>query len=188
MLPEDSFMKVAVPLFTAYCRESYVACIETMTPISRDWTLSLFSQLCYILVLGLSTLFCSFVLFCFKLDVVLETNLATIRVLEAIQKKLSRLSAEEQAKFRLDNTLGGTSEVIHRKALQRIYADKAADIIDGLRKNPSIAVPIVLKRYVSSGFCISSEKFSILLNRVLIFHMVLEFHFSSLVVLLWNLV
>lgn len=82
-----------------------------------------------------------------QLDVVLETNLATIRVLEAIQKKLSRLSAEEQAKFRLDNTLGGTSEVIHRKALQRIYADKAADIIDGLRKNPSVAVPIVLKRY-----------------------------------------
>ncbi|XP_026565731.1 paired amphipathic helix protein Sin3a [Pseudonaja textilis] len=83
----------------------------------------------------------------FELDVVLETNLATIRVLETIQKKLSRLSAEEQAKFRLDNTLGGSSEVIHRKALQRIYADKAADIIDGLRKNPAVAVPIVLKRY-----------------------------------------
>uniref|UniRef100_A0A8C6X640 SIN3 transcription regulator family member A n=1 Tax=Naja naja TaxID=35670 RepID=A0A8C6X640_NAJNA len=82
----------------------------------------------------------------FELDVVLETNLATIRVLETIQKKLSRLSAEEQAKFRLDNTLGGSSEVIHRKALQRIYADKAADIIDGLRKNPAVAVPIVLKR------------------------------------------
>ncbi|CAJ0967159.1 unnamed protein product [Ranitomeya imitator] len=82
----------------------------------------------------------------FELDVVLETNLATIRVLEAIQKKLSRLSAEDQAKFRLDNTLGGTSEVIHRKALQRIYADKAADIIDGLKKNPAVAVPIVLKR------------------------------------------
>ncbi|XP_069480652.1 paired amphipathic helix protein Sin3a isoform X1 [Ambystoma mexicanum] len=82
----------------------------------------------------------------FELDVVLETNLATVRVLETVQKKLSRLSAEEQAKFRLDNTLGGTSEVIHRKALQRIYADKAADIIDGLKKNPSVAVPIVLKR------------------------------------------
>ncbi|KAE8617316.1 hypothetical protein XENTR_v10009034 [Xenopus tropicalis] len=82
----------------------------------------------------------------FELDVVLETNLATIRVLETIQKKLSRLSAEDQAKFRLDNTLGGTSEVIHRKALQRIYADKAADIIDGLKKNPAVAVPIVLKR------------------------------------------
>uniref|UniRef100_A0A4W3H5F9 Paired amphipathic helix protein Sin3a n=1 Tax=Callorhinchus milii TaxID=7868 RepID=A0A4W3H5F9_CALMI len=82
----------------------------------------------------------------FELDVVLETNLATIRVLETVQKKMSRMSAEDQTKFRLDNTLGGTSEVIHRKAIQRIYADKAADILDGLKKNPAVAVPIVLKR------------------------------------------
>ncbi|KAL0967888.1 hypothetical protein UPYG_G00259240 [Umbra pygmaea] len=82
----------------------------------------------------------------FELDVVLETNLATIRMLETIQKKLSRMSAEEQAKFRLDNTLGGSSEVIHRKAIQRIYGDKAPDIVDGLKKNPAVSVPIVLKR------------------------------------------
>ncbi|XP_030632333.1 SIN3 transcription regulator family member Aa [Chanos chanos] len=82
----------------------------------------------------------------FELDVVLETNLATIRVLETVQKKLSRMSAEEQAKFRLDNTLGGSSEVIHRKAIQRIYGDKALDIIDGLKKSPAVSVPIVLKR------------------------------------------
>ncbi|KAI1889403.1 hypothetical protein AGOR_G00162520 [Albula goreensis] len=85
----------------------------------------------------------------FELDVVLEANLATIRVLEAVQKKLSRMSAEEQARFRLDNTMGGASEVIHRKAIQRIYGDKATDIIDGLRKNPTISVPIVLKRLKS---------------------------------------
>ncbi|XP_051545084.1 SIN3 transcription regulator family member Aa [Myxocyprinus asiaticus] len=82
----------------------------------------------------------------FELDVVLETNLATIRVLELIQKKLSRMSAEEQAKFQLDNSLGGSSEIIHRKAIQRIYGDKALDIIDGLKKNPAVSVPIVLKR------------------------------------------
>ncbi|XP_042584103.1 paired amphipathic helix protein Sin3a-like [Cyprinus carpio] len=82
----------------------------------------------------------------FELDVVLETNLATIRVLEAVQKRLSRMSAEEQAKFRLDNTIGGSSEVIHRKAIQRIYGDKAPDIIDGLKTNPAVSVPIVLKR------------------------------------------
>ncbi|XP_059390396.1 paired amphipathic helix protein Sin3a [Carassius carassius] len=82
----------------------------------------------------------------FELDVVLETNLATIRVLEAVQKRLSRMTAEEQAKFRLDNTIGGSSEVIHRKAIQRIYGDKAPDIIDGLKTNPAVSVPIVLKR------------------------------------------
>uniref|UniRef100_A0AAV2L2D7 Paired amphipathic helix protein Sin3a n=1 Tax=Knipowitschia caucasica TaxID=637954 RepID=A0AAV2L2D7_KNICA len=82
----------------------------------------------------------------FELDVVLETNLATIRVLETVQRKLSRMSAEDQAKFRLDNSLGGSSEVVHRKAIQRIYGDKAPDIIDGLKKSPAASVPIVLKR------------------------------------------
>ncbi|KAB0406654.1 hypothetical protein E2I00_018660, partial [Balaenoptera physalus] len=46
----------------------------------------------------------------FELDVVLETNLATIRVLESVQKKLSRMAPEDQEKFRLDDCLGGTSE------------------------------------------------------------------------------
>ncbi|XP_029934281.1 paired amphipathic helix protein Sin3a-like isoform X2 [Myripristis murdjan] len=82
----------------------------------------------------------------FELDVVLETNLATIRALETVQRRLSRMSAEEQLRFRLDNTMGGCSEVIHRKAIQRIYGDKAQDIIDGLKRNPAVSVPIVLKR------------------------------------------
>ncbi|KAM9329092.1 paired amphipathic helix protein Sin3b [Gastrophryne carolinensis] len=82
----------------------------------------------------------------FELDVVLETNLATIRVLESVQKKLSRLSAEDQEKFRLDDCLGGTSEVIQRRAIYRIYGDKAPDIIESLKKNPVTAVPVVLKR------------------------------------------
>lgn len=82
----------------------------------------------------------------FELDVVLETNLATIRVLESVQKKLSRLSPEDQEKFRLDECLGGTSEGIHRRAVYRIYGDKASEIIEGLKKNPANAVPVVLKR------------------------------------------
>ena len=60
------------------------------------------------------------------------------------------MSAEEQLRFKLDNTMGGSSEVIHRKAIQRIYGDKANDIIDGLKKNPAASVPIVLKRLMSN--------------------------------------
>ncbi|XP_007669066.1 paired amphipathic helix protein Sin3b isoform X3 [Ornithorhynchus anatinus] len=82
----------------------------------------------------------------FELDVVLETNLATIRVLESVQKKLSRMSPEDQEKFRLDDCLGGTSEVIQRRAIYRIYGDKATEIIESLKKNPVTAVPVVLKR------------------------------------------
>lgn len=79
---------------------------------------------------------------------VLEANLSTIRALEAVQRKISRMSAEEQLRFKMDNTMGGSSEVIHRKAIQRIYGDKANDIIDGLKKNPAVSVPIVLKRLI----------------------------------------
>ncbi|KAL7829066.1 hypothetical protein SRHO_G00327000 [Serrasalmus rhombeus] len=82
----------------------------------------------------------------FELDVVLETNLATIRVLESVQKKLARLSPEDQDRFRLDDCLGGTSEVIQRRAVYRIYGDKAPEIIEGLKRNPATAVPVVLKR------------------------------------------
>ncbi|XP_010789135.1 zinc transporter 5-like, partial [Notothenia coriiceps] len=79
------------------------------------------------------------------LDVVLETNLATIRVLESVQKKLTRLAPEDQDRFRLDDCLGGTSEVIQRRAVYRIYGDKAPEIIEGLKRNPATAVPVVLK-------------------------------------------
>ena len=57
-----------------------------------------------------------------------------------------RLSPDEASRFTLDDALSGHSEVLQRKAIHRIYGDKAADIIDGLKKSPSVAVPIVLKR------------------------------------------
>jgi len=82
----------------------------------------------------------------FELDVVIETNSATIRVLEGVQKKLSRMTPEEAGRHRLDDYLGGTSQTIHQRALRRIYGEKSADIIQGLKKNPVVAVPVVLRR------------------------------------------
>nr|KAG5690314.1 hypothetical protein BaRGS_022541 [Batillaria attramentaria] len=82
----------------------------------------------------------------FELDYVIETNFSTIKVLEGVQKKLQRMTPEEAAKFRLDNSLGGSSEVLCKKAVCRIYGEKSADILDGLKKNPCVAVPLVLRR------------------------------------------
>lgn len=39
--------------------------------------------------------------------------------------------------------------MLHRKAIHRIYGDKAGDIIDGIKKNPVVAVPLVLRRLKS---------------------------------------
>jgi len=76
----------------------------------------------------------------------LETNRDTIKVLECVQKKMSRMPPEEAARYRLDDALGGTSPTIHQRAVKRIYGDKSADIIDGLKRNPVVAVPLVLRR------------------------------------------
>lgn len=59
---------------------------------------------------------------------------------------MNRMKAEELTKFKLDNSLGGDSEIIHLKAVQRIYGEKAKDFIEGLKQNPHVAVPLVLKR------------------------------------------
>lgn len=85
----------------------------------------------------------------FELDVVIETNASTIRVLEGVSKKMNRMSPEELCKFRLDDCLGGSSPVLHQRALKRIYGDKAQDIIDGLKRNPAVAVPVILRRLKS---------------------------------------
>jgi len=82
----------------------------------------------------------------FELDIVIESNLLTIRVLEAVKRKIDKMSFEERNRFRLDDTLGGTSSVIHQRAIRRIYGDKAPEIIEGLKKNPVVAVPLVLRR------------------------------------------
>jgi paired amphipathic helix protein Sin3a len=82
----------------------------------------------------------------FELDIVLDTNLSTIRIFEALQKKFSRMTPDDLASFSLEDSLGGRSEVLQRKAIHRIYGDKAPDIIEGLKKSPAVALPIVLKR------------------------------------------
>lgn len=54
-----------------------------------------------------------------QLDLVIESNASTIVILENVQKKMSRMSPEELAKFTLDDNLGGTSSTIHVKAIRR---------------------------------------------------------------------
>ena len=40
------------------------------------------------------------------MDVVLETTLSAIKCLEAVHRKITRMTPEESAKFKLDNSLG----------------------------------------------------------------------------------
>lgn len=59
---------------------------------------------------------------------------------------MARMPPEEAARYKLEDNLGGSSSTIHKRAIRRIYGDKANDIIDGLKRNPVVAVPLVLRR------------------------------------------
>lgn len=82
----------------------------------------------------------------FELDIVMEVNLSAIRALENVQTHMNSLTAEQLNNFQLDDQLGGQSAFIQRQAVQRIYGERASEIIDGLKRSPRVAVPIVLRR------------------------------------------
>lgn len=70
-------------------------------------------------VSGVVLKYCNNNVFCLQLDYVIETNFSTIKSLEAVLKKMNRMPADEAAKFKLDNTLGGTSDFINRNSIHR---------------------------------------------------------------------
>jgi len=82
----------------------------------------------------------------YELDLLIDHNLATIAVFEPLVRRLEAMSVEERAAMALGPTLGGTSEVIYRKALRKVYGDKSEEIVGSLRRSPSVALPVVLAR------------------------------------------
>jgi paired amphipathic helix protein Sin3a len=73
-----------------------------------------------------------------ELDVVIEQNLSTIQFLEPLAERLEK---DPNAKFKLDQLRD-----IHRASIARIYAEKANEVLEGMRKNPAAAIPVILAR------------------------------------------
>lgn len=87
----------------------------------------------------------------FELDLVMEINLAAIYSLEEVLRKFNRMTPDEVGKFKLDDSLGNdsSSTSTNKRAIRRLYGDKTSDILEGLKKSPATAIPIVLKRLKS---------------------------------------
>ncbi|CCH41931.1 Transcriptional regulatory protein [Wickerhamomyces ciferrii] len=80
-------------------------------------------------------------------DYYMEANLRTIQTLETIANRISNMTPEEKASFKLPNGLGHTSQTIYKKVIRKVYnKDRGFEVIDALHENPSIAIPVVLKR------------------------------------------
>ena len=83
----------------------------------------------------------------FELDLLIEGNRATIAVLEPIMKTLSQSSDNHQSSnLILDHKLNGSSAMVYKRNIRRIYGEKGDEIFEALQKNPVVSIPIVLKR------------------------------------------
>jgi histone deacetylase complex regulatory component SIN3 len=83
----------------------------------------------------------------YELDLLIDANQTTMAALSPLLHKLSLMSPSETESFTLTDSLGGTSEVIARTLIRKVYgANRADEVLDALKKQPSIALPVILKR------------------------------------------
>eukprot|EP01132_Coremiostelium_polycephalum_P002155 gene2155-2654_t len=77
----------------------------------------------------------------FELDLVIELNSSTIRILDPILKSLNEMPEIEKLKFRMPSL-----EVLHHRSIERLYGSKGSEIITAMYNNPLITLPVILKR------------------------------------------
>lgn len=94
----------------------------------------------------------------FEIDMIIDSNMSTIRLLEPIEQEIIQLTAIEDSEAANPNA--GTSlspkfnfqldkrnlTTVHLNAITRIYGEHGAEILDLLRKNPVGTIPVLLKR------------------------------------------
>ena len=101
----------------------------------------------------------------FEIDMVIDSNATTLARLEPIAEEIAQLAQEElkideitqnvktasdsfgmggrKFEYRFDKSILG---VIHRNSIARIYGDAGQEMLDLMVKNPTVAIPVVVKR------------------------------------------
>ena len=101
----------------------------------------------------------------FEIDMIIDSNMCTIRVLEPIAEEIKHLrQLEDSASNSGSNSLGNPSNVsaalpkfsfqlekrnlstVHLNAITRIYGDHGNEILELLKKNPAGTIPILVNR------------------------------------------
>lgn len=83
----------------------------------------------------------------YEFDLNIESNLHVIRLMEPIAAQIRAMNSEQRASFKLAPGLGGTSLTIYQRVIKKIYdSERGLEVIEALHDNPTIAVPVVLRR------------------------------------------
>lgn len=79
----------------------------------------------------------------YELDLLIETNLSTIRFLETVYSDILEMPADKGKKFALNRN---ELSVLHINNIKNIYGSKGEQMIDYLVSKPFVTIPIVVKR------------------------------------------
>ncbi|CAD7696877.1 unnamed protein product [Ostreobium quekettii] len=79
----------------------------------------------------------------FDLEMAIERNASAIRRLKPVHDRLEAMSSEEKANFVCPE---GLLSPVHNRIIERIYGDQGKNVLDLLKKNPVVAIPVVLMR------------------------------------------
>ena len=78
----------------------------------------------------------------YELDMVIECNASTLRTLQPLLDRINKLPNHERGKFKMPKTL----KTIHAHAIELVYADHGADVVDYIHRAPATALPVVIPR------------------------------------------
>ncbi|GAX77506.1 hypothetical protein CEUSTIGMA_g4950.t1 [Chlamydomonas eustigma] len=79
----------------------------------------------------------------YEFELVIETNASGIKAVRSLLERINTMPIEERASFRIEE---GMLSPVHYKAIDALYAEFGQVMVDLVRKNPSVALPIVLGR------------------------------------------
>lgn len=82
----------------------------------------------------------------FQVDIVITNFEAVIHELTFINKKLSGMAEEEITKRYTESLFASFSESLLRIVIRRLYASEASQVLEAMKKNPLVVIPIVLTR------------------------------------------
>ena len=66
----------------------------------------------------------------------------TLRTLQPLLERINKLPVHERSKFRMPKTL----KTIHAHAIELVYADHGADVVDYIHRAPATALPVIIPR------------------------------------------
>eukprot|EP00474_Spongospora_subterranea_P001514 CRZ01972.1 hypothetical protein [Spongospora subterranea] len=78
----------------------------------------------------------------YEIDMMIENNAAAIRVLQPLHDRVETMTAEQAAAFKLDDSV----DILHIRAMARIYGDAWYDIVRLLKQIPATAISVILRR------------------------------------------